>query len=91
MYGASAAQSSDTKEMKKLKDQFIQHCLDNNLEDVTDCLSRGVDVNTVSKAGFSSWSGLTIEAKKNYPELLEILLSHPHIEINNTTENLGAG
>ena len=74
-----------------MESEFIESCRNNSLEGVTDCLSRGVDVNTVSKAGFSSWSGLTIEAKKNYPELLEILLSHPHIEINNTTENLGAG
>ena len=61
--------------------QFLQHCEDNNLEGVTDCLSRGVDVNTVSEYGF--WSGLTIAAHKNYPELLEILLSHPDIKINN--------
>ena len=61
-----------------MKDEFLQHCHDNNLEGVTDCLSRGVDVNTVSLDG--EWSGLTIAAKKNYIELLEILLSHPHIQ-----------
>jgi len=64
--------------------EFLQHCQANNLEGVTDCLSRGVDVNTVSEDG--RWSGLTIAATKNYPELLEILLSHPQIKINNTTE-----
>ena len=52
---------------------FIQHCLDNDLEKVKDCLSSGVDVNTVSEDG--RWSGLTIAAHYNFPglELIEIL------------------
>ena len=62
--------------------EFLQHCQDNNLDGVTDCLSRGVDVNTVSEDG--KWSGLFIAAEKNYTDLLEILLSHPDIDINNT-------
>ena len=37
---------------------FIQHCLDNDLEKVKDCLSSGVDVNTVSEDG--RWSGRII-------------------------------
>ena len=65
--------------------EFLQHCQANNLDGVTDCLSRGVDVNTESEDG--RWSGLTIAAEKNYPELLEILLSHPDIKINNTTDS----
>jgi len=68
---------------KDLLREFIQNCRDNKLDGVTDCLSRGVDVNTVSEDG--RWSGLTIAAEKNYPELLEILLSHPDIKINNKT------
>ena len=68
-------------------EQFLNHCLANNLDGVGICLSRGVDVNTVSEDG--SWSGLTIAAEKNYPELLEILLSHPDIKINNTTDFQG--
>ena len=64
---------------------FIQHCLDNDLEKVKDCLSSGVDVNTVSEDG--RWSGLTIAAYYNFPglELIEILLAHPDIKVNNTT------
>ena len=69
---------------RRLKEDFLQHCRDNNLAGVTDCLSRGVDVNTVSEDG--RWSGLTIAAEKNYPELLEILLSHPDVEMNITTD-----
>ena len=64
--------------------EFLESCHDNNLNGVTDCLSRGVDVNTVSEDGY--WSGLTIAAEKNYTELLEILLSRPDIKINNTTK-----
>ena len=68
------------------EEQFLEHCRRNNLEGVADCLSRGVDVNTLFVDGF--FSGLTIAAKENYLELLEILLSHPDIKINNTTTNL---
>ena len=70
-----------------LESLFIQHCRNNNLERVRICISRGLNVNTVTEDG--CWSGLTIAAEKNYPELLEILLSHPDIEINITTENIG--
>ena len=45
-----------------------------------DSLSRGVDINTLSEAG---WFGLAIAAEGNYLELLEIFLSHPQIKINN--------
>jgi len=57
---------------------------------VTNYLSRGVDVNTVSEDG--RLFGLTIAAEENYLELLEILLSNPDIKINNTTpiSNYGA-
>ena len=71
--------------------QFIQHCQNNNLEEVAECLARGVDVNarSVEVEGDDCWpgrwSGLTVAAYKNYPELLEILLSHPHIKINQPT------
>ena len=50
--------------------EFCDDCHDNNLDGVTNCLFRGVDVNTVSEDGRS---GLTIAAEKNYTELLEIL------------------
>ena len=59
---------------------YLAECHDNNLAGVRVSLSRGVDVNTVSEGGY--WSGLTIAAEKNYPELLEILLSHPDIKLN---------
>ena len=52
-------------------------------------MSRGVDVNTVSEDG--RWSGLTLAADRNKSELLEILLSHPDIKINNTATSYGPG
>jgi len=76
------------KESRNEELEFIRNCGENNLAGVTDCLARGVDVNTVSEDG--DWSGLTIAAEENYPELLEILLSHPDIEINKTTEYYGS-
>ena len=72
---------------RPLVKQYLDHCQDNNLDGVTDCLARGVDVNTVSEDGRRS--GLTLAAEKNYPELLEILLSHPDIEINTIRMYLG--
>jgi len=72
------------KESRNEELEFLRNCEENNLDGVRDCLSRSVDVNTVSEDGH--WSGLTIAAEENYPELLEILLSHPDIEINKTTK-----
>ena len=60
--------------------QFIQHCWSNNLDGVRNCLSRGVDDNKVLEVGRS------IAIENNFPELLEMLLSHPDIKINNTTK-----
>ena len=69
--------------IRKNKVEFLQHCREHNLDGLRESLSYGVDVNTVSEDGH--WSGLTIAATRNYLKLLEILLSHPDIEINNTT------
>ena len=69
--------------MKVLNQQFLQHCHDNNLEGVTDCLSRGADVTTES----GGWFGLRIAYKKNYSELRNILIKHlndAQIEIPNS-------
>ena len=66
--------------MTSLADEFLKYCSENNLAKVTDCLSRGVDVNTVSADG--CWTALTIACARNYPELLNILLSHPDIDLN---------
>ena len=75
--------------MRKLAKEFLKYCRSNNLDMVRDCLNRGVDVNTVSEDGY--WSGRTIAAEKKYPELLEILLSHPDIKLNNTTDSMTVG
>jgi len=67
-----------------LKQEFIKYCQENDLKRAEACLTLDVDVNTVSEDGH--WSGLTVAAYKNYKDLLEILLSHPQIKINNTTD-----
>ena len=68
---------------------YLQYCKDNKLEDVRVCLSEGVDVNTVSDNG--RWSALTIAAHKNLPDLLELVLSQPGIQVNKTTDAKAAG
>ena len=70
-----------------LNGMFLARCLENNLEDVKSCLSQGADVNTVSQDG--CWSGLTWAAENDHMELLDILLSHPDIEVNKTTRYYG--
>ena len=67
-----------------LNREFLHYCQANQLEKVSACLTLEVDVNTVSEDGL--WSGLTIAAHMNNKKLLDILLSHPHIEINKTTD-----
>ena len=71
-----------SRKRENLARKFLENCHENNLVGVTKSMSRGVDVNTVSEDG--QWTGLTIAADKNYQELLEILLSHPDIKVNNT-------
>ena len=63
-----------------LSGEFLKYCRENNLAKVSDCLSRGVDVNTVSEDGH--WTALTIAAYENYPELLDLLLEQPGIDVN---------
>ena len=78
---------SETKLGKKMSSDvsdFIISCSLNNIEKVRSCLNRGADVNMVSKDGL--WSGLTIAARKNYSELVDLLLSQPDIKINQTTD-----
>ena len=65
----------------------MQHCKLGKLEDqqkVTEYLSRGFDVNTVSEDG--RWSGLTHAAWNNCGAILELLLSQPDIKINLTVD-----
>ena len=74
--------------------RFLKSCAENDLEDVKDCLEEGVYVNTVGAVesvrvpseGGATWSGLTIAAWKDYRDLLDLLLSHPGIDVNLPTE-----
>ena len=68
--------------MEKLAGEFIEACKSNNLKRLTDCLSRGVDVNTVSEDG--CWTGLHIACYKGYVELLNLLLEEPNLDVNKT-------
>ena len=55
-----------------INEEFIEKCQNNDLEGVTACLRRGVDVNMVSEDG--NWCGIYIAARGNYTKLLDILL-----------------
>ena len=70
------------KAAKGLAEEFLKYCWENKLDKVSDCLSRGVDVNTVSEDG--CWTGLHIACYKGYPELLKLLLEEPNLDVNKT-------
>ena len=70
------------KATKGLAEEFLKYCWENKLDKVSDCLSRGVDVNTVSEDG--CWTGLHIACYKGYPELLNLLLEEPNLDVNKT-------
>ena len=74
---------------ENLNEMFLERCLNNNVAGVQSCLSQGADVNTVSQSLVGCWSGLTWAAYNDHTELLDILLSHPDIEVNKTTTRDG--
>ena len=51
---------------------FINACLQKDLKKVEACLLLGVNPNTVSEDG--KWSGLSVAAFKNVPQLLNLML-----------------
>ena len=65
--------------------QFLNCCWNNDLHKVSECLNQGVDVNTIEYVWPRRGSGLTIAAEKNYPELADLLLSTPGIDVNLVT------
>ena len=66
-------------------EDFLQYCLKINLRKVKLYVRYGIGIiNRVTADGI--YSGLAIAARFNSPDLLEILLSHPDININNTTD-----
>ena len=62
---------------------FIESCKVNNVIKAKMALDLGVDVNAVSKDGH--WSGITAAAYHNSKDIMQMLLSHPKIDLNVTT------
>ena len=62
---------------------FIEACKVNNVIKAKMALDLGVDVNAVSKDGH--WAGITAAAYHNSKDIMEMLLSHPKIDVNVTT------
>ena len=59
-----------------LNERFLQSCKKNNEEDVLDCLENGADVNCKScDEDGTTFTGLSIAASRNYPELMDLLLA----------------
>ena len=71
---------------ENLNEIFLRRCVENDLDGVQSCLSQGTDVNTMNQRGLS---GLNCAVFTRQTELLDILLSHPDIEVNKTTTRQG--
>ena len=69
-----------------LEEEFLGYCFSGTLSQVSACLTLKADVNTKSADGF--WSGLSIAVHMNKPDLLEMLLSHPLIDVNLTSSQV---
>ena len=67
--------------------QFLKACRKNQVERVIVCCrSRGLDVNTVSKDG---WSGLVVAARYNSEAVVAWLLAQPGVQVNLATADGG--
>ena len=68
-----------------VNERFLQSCKKNNEEDVLDCLENGADVNCKScDEDGTTFTGLSIAASRNYPELVDLLLARG-ADVNKTT------
>ena len=79
------------KEKTTIEQAFIQNCWDGNEEKVEACILLEVDVNCVGKAsgepaGNPSSSGLTKAAVMGHIDVVDLLLTEPGIDINQTCE-----
>ena len=68
-----------------LNERLIQSCKKNDSEDVLFCLQQGADVNISCKdEDGTTFTGLSIAASRNYPELVDLLLARG-ADVNKTT------
>ena len=65
---------------RDLEEEFLTYCVSKNLVKVKACLTLDVDVNTVSEDG--RWCAIRIAVNRSSLELLDILLSHPKLDVN---------
>ena len=75
------ALSSDTK-VRKI---FLAACERNDLQEIQHTLVLGADVNWRKKD--DGWSGLHIAARRNYRELLDLLLAQTGVDVNIRTNH----
>ena len=72
--------------MRILKIDFHRHCAQNNLKGVNDCLSRGVDVNTVNVDG-TGYSALMVACSSGSSAVVARLVQQPGLDVNYQDEN----
>ena len=66
-----------------MEEEFFQHCRLANLKGVNDCLSRGVDVNTITRNwSGSQMSGLMVACERGNSAIMSRLVQVPGLDIN---------
>ena len=65
-----------------MESEFIEHCRENNLEGVNDCLSRGVDVNTTEESDGKQISALMAACGAGNSAIVSRLVQVPGLDFN---------
>ena len=65
-----------------METEYLENCRDNNLEGVTDCLSRGIDVNTKYSEKDGGDTGLMVACYWGHPAIVTRLVQEPGLDIN---------
>ena len=63
-----------------MESEFLENCRDDNLDGVNDCLSHGVDVNTVDSDGRDT--GLMVACYWGHSAIVSRLVQVPGLDIN---------
>ena len=69
---------------KCIEKKFLKACKDKDKKRVECCLGLDVNVNYEEKVGIETYFGLWNAVSSNSPEICEILLAHPDIDVNKT-------
>ena len=80
--GESALQTRNTMPQSTIN-SFLKACKENKIGQVGKFIKKGVDVNVKVEENGEIMFGLKYAARNNYTTLLDLLLSHSNVDVNN--------